>query len=395
MWTLTRNLMLAALVLVMLAAPAHAQNADPLAAGTTSGLYAIMRVTPDVLASRASFEYADFAAAWALLPPDADANTRLMAAPLLRDLTSLAAAPDQSSTVNGFDFFALERAAQIGLPPENGLILQHAAFDRAQIDAALTGRGYSAQSYFGLEGWCGEAGCDQGGQIELGNRVPGDAFSGGVGYRPPIALSADGRTLFFSPDLGTQEVIGAAVNGELDSMADAPEYRAILAAVSAFAPADARVRAAHLINPQDLLIGDPLAALPSAGGTASPPADALPLIGVPDAALIVDWANADGQTAAVILAYRDSAAAAAAGERALARLDTKAFRSDVVVTYAAVIADRGGVTGAPQVIESADGAAVVIPFTYPLPAADEPPYAVYAALRDMAFARDMAWLAAE
>ena len=130
----------------------------------------------------------------------------------------------------GFDFFEVEYAASFGLQSQTGTVLA-GAFDTDAVTEAHTARGYTIERQDD-DGTllCPSDGCDSGlldrlDQVELAN-----PFGGNLGRQQPVFV-ADGLILT-APDIAVLESMIAARADDVESLADLPEYQAIVAALA-------------------------------------------------------------------------------------------------------------------------------------------------------------------
>jgi hypothetical protein len=129
----------------------------------------------------------------------------------------------------GFDVFAIQAELNYGDPPESTLQLE-GQFDLDAVRAALTAQGYEREDREDAELWCGAAGCDAGGDVNLADQNPSNPFGGKLGRQQPILIE-DGR-LISSPSLAVIEDHLAITGGSASTLADAPEYQAAVKALN-------------------------------------------------------------------------------------------------------------------------------------------------------------------
>ncbi|MFN8530027.1 MAG: hypothetical protein U0670_15610 [Anaerolineae bacterium] len=366
------------LLCVTISAQAQGDETVPVSSGMTTGLMAVLSVTPDTPETRANLEYVDYAAARNVafaVNPDAaqDEMTMIRALPGFSPFTrvgleNFALFPQ----VNGFAFEDIHRAAYFGQPPADGAIFL-GNFDADAIDAALTARGFMASSLFGFDGWCSAEGCDQGTRANIRGIVEGEAFDNGLGRKPPILLNV--TDLFFARDLTTLEAMAAAQSGSGETLGAAADVQAMLRAIQMAAPETAGIRAAMLFNVE---------------AVTGPNADEK--LSLPTALLFIDWGDASGQTAAVVLAYDSAEQAQQTGEYVIAQMGTAVSAANGQPIQSLFEA-AGATIGEPIVASEGGAAAVLIPLSYGLPEAGDYPYRLYYLLISMAAQRDLGWLA--
>lgn len=130
----------------------------------------------------------------------------------------------------GFDWFDIDRALFYGDPPSTGTIIA-GDFDTNSIISAFEARDFKESKLHDLPVLCSEAGCEAGMQQNLTERDLGNPFGGELGRREPL-LIAPGY-LVDSPDYGQVKAMADAYTGDQDSLADAPDFRAVAAIASA------------------------------------------------------------------------------------------------------------------------------------------------------------------
>ncbi|MBA3874575.1 MAG: hypothetical protein H0X30_36060, partial [Anaerolineae bacterium] len=136
---------------------------------------------------------------------------------------------DEMPNVVGFDFFNVEQELNYGMPPQQTLQLK-GQFDLAKVRLALTSQGFTKQDQSGVEVWCGPDGCDSGTKQNLKDRNPANPFGGDLGRKWPMILQEN--DLIGTPDLTIMQNHVAVKAGNTPSLADAPEYRAAVEALT-------------------------------------------------------------------------------------------------------------------------------------------------------------------
>ena len=135
---------------------------------------------------------------------------------------------DEMANVVGFDFFSIEQELNYGRPPQQTLQLS-GQFDLIKVRIALGFQGYTQQDQSGVEVWCGLDGCDSGAKQNLKNRNPANPFGGDLGRKWPLIVQAN--SLIGSPSLDNIQSVATVKSGS-PSLADAPEYRAAVDALT-------------------------------------------------------------------------------------------------------------------------------------------------------------------
>ena len=225
-------------------------------------------------------------------------------------------------------------------------------------------------------------------------------FGGEIGRSEPMAVS--GQEILSSADLATLEAMLAAADGEADSLAEDPAYRALALAGD---PATPLIQATLLpggmlgLGPDiyRLLGGSPEAAtelLAQLDETFEPMPAA-------DAVAILDGATDSEQVVTIALAFADEADAAIAAEVLPRRLETLPVAS-YEVTLAESLADRGVTSVAGSVQPAGDGTSPVarIEVRAPLAGAEPdsatgaplPSSDLYRLFIDLVQRRDLLWL---
>ncbi len=132
--------------------------------------------------------------------------------------------------VVGFDIFQVDQELSYGQPPEETLQLA-GRFDLEAVRAAFSEAGFVQQDRAEVELWCGPQGCELGTQIDFEAVNPANPFGGKIGRKQPLIVTED--YLLSSPDFPVIENHLAVAEGKMGSLADAPEYRAAIQAVTA------------------------------------------------------------------------------------------------------------------------------------------------------------------
>ena len=124
--------------------------------------------------------------------------------------------------ISGFTMLDVDQSLHYGIAPRDGILLT-GEFDVAAMRAALAQRDFEPNEIGGMEVWCWVEGCNLGMQPDLENEVISDLFGGNLGRHEPLVITPE--LLLDSPAIATVEDLIAAQNDELDTLADAPEYR--------------------------------------------------------------------------------------------------------------------------------------------------------------------------
>lgn len=139
-------------------------------------------------------------------------------------------ASEDAPEVVGFDLFEVDRVISYGSPPEQVLALQ-GGFDMAAVRAAFGNQGFTqeADGTDSVELWCGPDGCDAGLETSLSEHNPANPFGGELGRKQPLVIGED--YLLSSPSIGVVEDHLDVLAGGRESLADLPEYQAVVAAL--------------------------------------------------------------------------------------------------------------------------------------------------------------------
>lgn len=132
---------------------------------------------------------------------------------------------DQMPAAIGIDFFSIDQELNYGEPPKQTLQIT-GQFDLDKVRAALTANGFSLQG--GL--WCSPDGCENGNKLNPASINPANPFGGNLGRKEPMLLQ-DG-VLIGSPSNDVMQAHIGVTAGTTKSLADAPEYRAAVAALT-------------------------------------------------------------------------------------------------------------------------------------------------------------------
>jgi hypothetical protein len=264
----------------------------------------------------------------------------------------------------GFNFYDLARAVQFGMPPDDGLIFE-GMFDADAIGAALEARDFEQGEIEGVTVWHRLEDRD----MDLQSRQPADPFKGYLGMAARIALLPDddepvyiGSTASWA---GTTAIVEAAQD-EIDSLADAADFRALIDALEDPETYETPVIQAIFMGPETFMIDeDSLAmfgrsideeerdALRERFGL-DDPAKALPPFRL---MAIADRVEGERVLAVLALLYNDAEAAEEAGEKLVERLGTF---SPPLMQDRDFMAELGAEMVMPRIVESADGTATLI-----------------------------------
>ncbi len=128
----------------------------------------------------------------------------------------------------GIDFFSIDRELYYGILNQKTLQLE-GRFDLDGVRKALTARGYKL-SDSGVELWCSPSGCDSGHQVNLADQNPANPFGGNLGRQQSVLM--ENGLLLSSPSTAMMDDHIAVAEGSLQSLADEPDYRAVVTALS-------------------------------------------------------------------------------------------------------------------------------------------------------------------
>ncbi len=140
---------------------------------------------------------------------------------------------DETPDVVGFDYFQIEQEMTYGSPPTH--TAQFAGrFDMDAVRAAFSNRDYVRQDEAGVEVWCSADGCENGAKINVRDRNPANLFGGHLGRSQPLLI--EGNSLISSADEGVISSHVDVASGKAKSLADLPQYRAAVQAITADGP---------------------------------------------------------------------------------------------------------------------------------------------------------------
>jgi hypothetical protein len=295
----------------------------------------------------------------------ADLPTLLNTVPLAGMLARLVAAPDAFNYVFraadrmpglvGFEWMAdVNRSLEYGAPPDTAFTLE-GAFDEAAVTSALAAHDFEQTDVSGIPVWHRL----EDGEMNREYRVAGDPFGGRTGVSARIAILPG--HLAHSAYWPIIENLVAAAQGEQESLADNPDYRALAEAVSA--PEGLLLQAMFFtLADVGLVPGDPLAVLEGQDDPTEAYGSLMPY----RLAVLADRQEGNDQVHLIGLVYTDVSQAQAAAEEVAARLRT--FRMPEEPDE--VLIDRFGALVSASVYESetAGNAVAVVEVRYALPA---------------------------
>jgi hypothetical protein len=399
-----RTFMLISLCLALIVIfPASAQDDLPPIEGAAANLYQMLLLVPDNDNAKRWLGFSDFRAADQLRPESAGLTLDAIGSssrfelwarnvPLagLAELTFVGTRLDETYTLTGVDFFAVDQAAQWGMPPEQGTLLR-GQFDQAVIDAALTATGFVNEDILGYGAWCNPEGCDQGAMMSLVDANPANFFGGRIGRKQPIVLADD--LLFSSSHLPVVEAMAQRLSDNgADSLAHNEAYHAALAAISAFseARADAAtrplVRQAVFVNPIDVTAGLPPDLDPDALLAAAEPIPLYELL------ILVDMGTADSQIAAAVLVFSDAESAAEGAAAVVERLNLPSVVTDT--PYLEGLAERGAALGDLFTFDADGKTVLIVPFDYAaVSGMENASFAIFQFIYNGLLRSDLLWLA--
>lgn len=308
----------------------------------------------------------------------------------------------------GFDFFTIDQELNYGAPPQQTLQVM-GSFDLDAVRTAFSAQDFTQEDRTDVELWCGPDGCESGSQVDVRNRNPANPFGGDLGRKWPL-LVEDGA-LTSSPDLTVIDDHIAVTGDNLPSLADAPEYRAAVEAVTADGPLlQAYVVGGEMLN----TLAGSLALLMNSDLTPEQleelkdrlledyePLPAFELM------LIADTVTDTEQAARAALVYSDKAAAEQAADMLPERIaNYQSLR--VNMPFADLLQELGVDNVYVQVVKTAAGKCVVL-LTFAIPKAtpeqilefapgnNQPagvtaPGLIYNLLVQSAVMRDLGWL---
>lgn len=167
------------------------------------------------------------------------------------------ASPKKMIKSIGVDPFSIERILYVTDPSHNTAIL-YGNFDPQQIKSSLEANKYTKQPQdYAL--WCSVSGCEQGTNLDLDEIDIGNPFGGEIGRKQPIALISN--IIFSSANYPTMQMIWSTYQNKQESLADTPDYRAAIEAISThgtllqayFDPKALELRSHDLLNYRDSL----------------------------------------------------------------------------------------------------------------------------------------------
>lgn len=308
----------------------------------------------------------------------------------------------------GFDFFSIDRELNYGQPPQTTTQYE-GMFDLEAIRAALSEHGFVQSEEDSAELWCSTDGCDEGLRTNLAERDPANPFGGDLGRRQPILISEN--RLLSSASLPVVENHLEVMNGDAPSLAEAPEYRAAVEALTS----EGTLIQAHFFD-GELLLGISQFSLDF---MRSPSAEQIKLVlqdilkdyeTLPAYSLLVlgDVATDTEQIGKVALVYDDADSAKTAAELIPRRI--AAYTSIAVNRTLQELLEERHVTGVTaEVVKSGDTGKYVLLINLPTPKAtpeqisqmtigntDPPdvtaPGLIYRLLLDAIYRRDTGWL---
>jgi hypothetical protein len=303
--------------------------------------------------------------------------------------------------LTGIDPFTVERAVAYGIPPGEVSILQ-GDFDETKIAAAHSLRDYVENTVAGFSLWCGNEECD-GTRLDLASRDPANPFGGALGRRQAV-LVGDG---FVASSASTErlEQLAQAAAGNVDTLADNPDYRAAAEAISR----EGMLRQMWFIEPAQIppLSEAAMAELFGSRLSASEVEDLFAeltetMIPMPAYSLLAfaDTATESEQIALVALVYDDVEDAESAAEPLIQRIDGYvSFVSEQPMRE--MLEDRGLSQITTEVYEG-DKRAVLLVQLHGALAPSEPEEnsdrltsssLIFRLLANMYMQRDIAWLA--
>lgn len=297
-------------IVVLMGLPLRAQEAMP-AADTAALLLETLALVPDNENSRFILYYGDFEAALAarglmrlssteIMQGGSDL-ARLVGVALPRYFSFLQTFNFGTNMVDvvGFDLLDIARGVEFGRSPQQGLALL-GAFEGDAVAAAHQARGYAAVAEGTVSVWCLEGDCTRGIDSDFSRREIANIFGGDLGRSQPVGIIGD-RGVFSSPIEAIFNDMVAAADGNIPTLADAPEFQALAHALSSLGVV------------RQLLSSDPtLLYAPDFPGRRTPdprPVGTLPQYG---AFAMADIVVPEGEIAVVALVYADAEMAAEA-----------------------------------------------------------------------------------
>lgn len=294
---------------------------------------------------------------------------------------------DEMPQVVGFDWFDIDRALTYGDPPAMGTVLA-GDFDVDSIISAYEAREFEKSELNGLPLLCSVSGCDDGLRLDLTNTNPANPFGGQFGRREPL-LIAPGY-LMDSPDYEQVKAMANALEGDQDSLADAPDYRAA-----------AEIAATNGTLVQIQFVSSALISAPFASDDATQVAEEADMLPLYQLAAFAHRVEGDYQIAEIILIYgseTDAQDAAATLQDRISHYTSMAIQKSLLE----ILEEREITLEQPRVLQDSDTGnwATVIDFTSPVPGQEpnETDNQIaqsglnYRLLMNMLYQRDLAWL---
>ena len=269
--------------------------------------------------------------------------------------------PDEMLEAVGFTVFDIDRALMFGQPPGNGIVLAgepdrltdmdtlNRKFMERELKAREVDGGFTLWQHPDRDGLA----------IDLENRNPAYPFGGHLGRAEPVAMRPG--YLLNSAAIDTVQAMIAADTAQTASLADVPEFVALVGAITQDGP----LIQAHFFSPADVgfIPGDPMAVIM---GQDAPNvlADYGPLP-VYSMSALGDTQDSDGNSVLLAaLVYADAEDAASAADELAQRIATLRLP----VTNEETVLEIFDATVSVDVYESADGLAVALArISYPPP----------------------------
>ena len=256
------------------------------------------------------------------------------------------AGPDYPAAV-GFDFFQIEAAIEVGLPPTNGQLLL-GAFDANAVIEAHVARGYTVESESEAGTLlCPADGCDSGMKTRFDGVDRSNPFGGQLGQMKPLFVG-DG-VIAVAGDFAVLQALIAPLTEDAPVLAERPEYQALAGALTAYP----LVPAVMVFDPADLQLDT------APDEDAQAVIDANPL---PPFELVAIASGADDdprvEDGVLLLVYADAADAETAAASIDARMALASVRAQA--TYAELYSVNGTLEPAQVVTDEATGLSVVM-----------------------------------
>lgn len=258
---------------------------------------------------------------------------------------------DAMRDVVGFIVFDIDRVLMFGAPPANGIVLAgdpDALTDPLIHREKFTERGFKFENIDDFTLWQDPE--RDGLQVDIENRNMANPFGGHLGRAEPVAMRPG--YLINSAGIELVQMMIAADTGQATSLADVPEFVALVEAITQDGP----LIQAHFLSPADVGIipGDPTM-LFTEQDAPNVLADYGPLP-VYNMSVLADTQDDDGTIHIAALVYADAADAAIAADEIAQRLSTLRLPLDADET----VLEMFGATVESAVYESADGLAVAV-----------------------------------